>query len=446
MTDELNQVIDRLHDGDEAEKPSILVTALEDLDETQIALLLEALPLDERIQRWHEIPPDQQRDVLIEMRTEVRGSILRTLSSEQITALLEELEAQELIELAESLPEAMVDDALSKMDTQQRSYFERTSQYNEEQLGRFVDHNLLMLPANARVQDADRMLRRDLPDYTDSLYLYDRSGRYAGTIRKNRLYTIPGHMPLSSLVDEDAECLQGDSELMAAVDAVMLSGWVALPVIDDQKRLLGRITLRDAMEIQRKQFEGQLMAQAGMSEEEDLFAPVLRSSKRRATWLGVNLLTAFLASWAIGLFEATLQQVVALAVLMPIVASMGGIAGSQTLTLMIRALALNQISRGNTLSLLRKEVGIACVNGLVWALIIGLIVALWFASPGLGAVIGVAIAANILAAAAAGVGIPILLDHYKIDPALSGSVILTTVTDVVGFVSFLGLGSLFLLS
>jgi len=205
------------------------------------------------------------------------------------------------------------------------------------------------------------------------------------------------------------------------------------------------MTLKDGLQILRESHEAEIRAQAGLSEDEDLFSPVLRSSMRRATWLGINLLTAFLASWAIGLFEATLQQVVALAVLMPIVASMGGIAGSQTLTLIIRGIALGQISKGNLWPLLRKELSVGGFNGVLWACAIGLIAAWWFSDPMIGVVIGSAIAINILAAAVAGVFVPLVLDKLKIDPALSGSVILTTVTDVVGFVTFLGLGTLLLI-
>lgn len=445
MTEELNQVIDLLHSTEEHDKPSVMETVVESMDAFQIALLLEAMPLEERLARWNEIGASEQGDVLVAMRADARTTIVKNLSEEQLNQLLSTLDAQDLIELGDTIPERFIEDALSRMDQAQRDYFERSLQYSEEQIGRYVSHELVMLPASVRVQDADRLLRRSLPAYTDSLFLYDRSGRYSGTVRTAQLYTLPGHLPLSGEADEDAECLSGDTPLMEAAEAVMLSGWAALPVVDDQQRLLGRLTLRDAMDIQREQFESQLMAQAGMNEEEDLFAPVMRSSARRATWLGINLLTAFLASWTIGLFEATLQQVVALAVLMPIVASMGGIAGSQTLTLMIRGLALNQISRGNITSLLQKEIGVAAVNGCIWAVVIATIAALWFSSPALGLVIGIAIIVNILAAALSGVLIPMILDHYEIDPALSGSVILTTVTDVVGFLTFLGLGAWLLL-
>nr|WP_246480049.1 magnesium transporter [Motiliproteus sediminis] len=428
----------------EGERPTVMESALDEMDAEQLALLLEALPQEERYRRWQQIPADEQPHVLVALRGEARTTLFHAMAEEVREQLLAGLDAQDLIELADSLPDSAVEAALSRMDEEQRRYFERSLQYDNHQVGRYVDHELLILPASVRVQDADRLLRRELPAYTDSLYLYDRSGRYSGTVRTGNLYTLPGHLPLSGEADEEAEVLRGDIELGDAAEAVMRCGWAALPVVDEQGRLLGRITLRDAMDIQREQFEAQLMAQAGMNEEEDLFAPVLRSSRRRATWLGINLLTAFLASWAIGLFEATLQQVVALAVLMPVVASMGGIAGSQTLTLMIRGLALNQISRGNLRQLLYKEVGVASVNGLLWALLIALVAAVWFSSIPLGLVIGVAIAVNILAAALAGVLIPMILDRMEIDPALSGSVILTTVTDIVGFVSFLGLGALVL--
>ena len=216
-------------------------------------------------------------------------------------------------------------------------------------------------------------------------------------------------------------------------------------MVDDTNKLLGRVDILSASELVNENYERQVMATAGMDEDEDLFAPVAKSARSRALWLGINLLTAFLASWFIGLFEATLQQVVALAVLMPVVASMGGIAGSQTLTLIVRGLALGQVTGANLKALMTKELKVGGVNGVIWALVIGIVAFFWFSDPLLGLVICLAIFMNILAAALAGVLLPVVLDKLKIDPALSGSVILTTVTDIVGFVAFLGLGSLFLL-
>jgi magnesium transporter len=327
----------------------------------------------------------------------------------------------------------------------QRQHYQRSAQYDDYQIGRYVDHELIILPKTARVRDAMRLIKKSLPEYTDSLYLIQRNGDYAGTVAIQKIYSALPEQSLMELSTEDPFTIAADIHLSDASEKVEHSGLAALPVIDDNNKLSGRITLRQAIEITREDYESQLMATAGLNEDEDLFAPVFRSSKRRATWLGINLLTAFLASWAIGLFEATLQQIVALAVLMPIVASMGGIAGSQTLTLIIRGIALGQISKGNMSPLLIKEVSVGALNGVLWAIVIGVITSFWFESASIGLVIAAAIVLNIVAAAFSGVLVPIVLDRFNIDPALSGSVILTTVTDVVGFVAFLGLGTLFLL-
>jgi magnesium transporter len=220
---------------------------------------------------------------------------------------------------------------------------------------------------------------------------------------------------------------------------------LSAPVVDDHNRVLGRITVDDVVDLIRENSERALMQMAGLDDEADMFAPVLVSSRRRAVWLGINLVTAFSAAWVIGLFQATLEQLVALAVLMPIVASMGGIAGSQTLTLVIRGLALGQLQKGNIRILLNRELGISILNGLLWSVVIALLAVWWFGDWGIGAVLGVAILVNLLCAALAGWGIPLILERMGIDPALAGSVILTTVTDVVGFFAFLGLATLLLL-
>jgi len=253
-------------------------------------------------------------------------------------------------------------------------------------------------------------------------------------------------LPVDPLIDPDAPVVEGELDLDQGSDIVSRSGYTALAVVDSDGKLLGRLSIGEALENVRRSLESQFMHTAGLDEEEDLFAPIMISAKRRALWLGINLLTAFLAAWTIGLFEATLQQVVALAVLMPIVASMGGIAGSQTLTLMIRGLALEQITEQTYMALLRKEMGVAALNGVLWSIVIAVITYFWFGDWLIGGIIGAAIVINIVIAAVSGVYIPRWLDKLNIDPALSGSVILTTVTDVVGFFAFLGLGSLFLLA
>jgi magnesium transporter len=277
------------------------------------------------------------------------------------------------------------------------------------------------------------------------LMVVDRTGRYVGMLLSISILGQPSHLPIVEFVDDDAPIVDGEMDLDKGSDIVARSGYTALAVIDEAGKLLGRLSIGEALENVRRSLEGQFMHTAGLDETEDLFAPVLDSAKRRAIWLGINLLTAFLAAWTIGLFEATLQQVVALAVLMPIVASMGGIAGSQTLTLIIRGLALGQITSKTYWTLLKKELGVGLINGLLWSAVIAVVTYFWFGDMIIGTVIGLAIVINILVAAASGVVIPVLLEKAKIDPALSGSVILTTITDVIGFFVFLGLGSLLLL-
>ena len=445
MSDEISQHIDQIIRQEEGTEPDHVLDGLDDLEPDQIALLLESLPLDAREHAWSQVPLSLHADVLVAMRAEPRESLLRLFDSGALDQLTESLDAESLIELVDSLPDEVVDIALARMDQRQRTYFEQSAGYEDNQVGRYVDHDLLILPQNSRVRDAARLLRRVVPEYTTHLWLTNRAGQLAGAVAITSLFTAREHQPLSELLEPDLESLQAGLTLKDATERFELAAVPALPVVTEDGILLGRMTQRLAMEVLHESYEAQLMATAGLDEEEDLFAPVLRSSKRRATWLGINLLTAFLASWAIGLFEGTLQEVVALAVLMPVVASMGGIAGSQTLTLIIRGLALGQITTANVMPLLKKELSVGGLNGVLWAVVIGAVASLWFNSAAIGLVIGTAIVINIAAAALSGVLIPVLLERLKIDPALSGSVILTTVTDVVGFVAFLGLGTLVLL-
>jgi magnesium transporter len=273
----------------------------------------------------------------------------------------------------------------------------------------------------------------------------DRKGHYTGVLSLSALVTADLDQPVAELMHSDIPGIRVDSSSAEVARLFQDLDLLSAPVVDEHNRLIGRITIDDVVDLIRESSDRTMMQMAGLDDEADIFAPVLTSSKRRAVWLGINLITAFLAAWVIGLFEATIQQVVALAVLMPIVASMGGIAGSQTLTLLIRGLALGQVQKGNTHLLLRRELGISLLNGLLWSVVIALLVVLWFDDWKIGAVLGAAILVNLLCAALAGWGVPLLLQRMGIDPALAGSVILTTVTDVVGFFAFLGLATLFLI-
>lgn len=428
-----------------AENTRAVAELMQQLEPDEMALALEALPLEKRVPVWHGIPDEEKLDVLVAMRGEARLLLLRQLPETELPALFDEVEAEDLIELAESVPDSVIDLALGRMDSSQRKYYDMAQQYAEHEVGRWVNHDVLIASQNIRVAEALRLLRRETAEYTEVLYLVDRTGRWAGCAKINRLLAAQSHQNVAELKEEDYPSLMAEDDIYDAAEMVERSGYIALPVLNQDGALVGRLDVGTAMELLREQAENQLMASAGLAEDADLFAPVKRSAQTRAVWLGINLLTAFLASWFIGLFEATIQEVVALAVLMPVVASMGGIAGSQTLTLIVRGLALKQISGANFQALLYKELRVGVLNGVLWALVIGTIAKIWFDSYLLGVVIAAAIVINIISAALSGVVIPVVLDKLKIDPALSGSVILTTVTDVVGFVAFLGLGSLILL-
>jgi magnesium transporter len=445
MSDQLPNLIEEVvaapEQGDEKALASIV--AIQDVNDT--ALLLESLPYETRIEVWETVPKHKQLDVLVAMRGDPRESIIDSYESEELDAIFNDIDAEQLLEIADSLPNKLIDRISSLMDKKQRKYFEDASQYDEDEIGHWLSHELLVLPLNAKVKDGLRLIRRDIPNHVDTIFLVNRAGQFSEAVKVHKLFSAPEHLQLLEISEEYIDVIKAKDDSYDASQLVQKSGFAALPVVNENNTLLGRLDVKTAYELTKEHYERQIMATAGMDENEDLFAPVRKSAKSRALWLGINLLTAFLASWLIGMFEATLQEVVALAVLMPVVASMGGIAGSQTLTLIVRGLAMGQVTGANVKALVSKELRVGGLNGVIWAIVIGVVAYFWFSDSMLGVVIGLAILLNIIAAAFAGVAVPIILDKLKLDPALSGSVILTTVTDSVGFVVFLGLGTMFLL-
>lgn len=412
----------------------------------EAARLMEALPYNERVKAWSGVSIARQKDILLEMHADARESLIEAMSSDALIELIGILDAEDLIELWEELPDSISEYALASLDDKQRKYFDQAFRYHDEQIGRYINFDVLSLPGNSKVSDALRMIRRsECNPHAPMVYVTDRFGHYSGVVYFHDIIKALPHSPISELL-VNLPSIRAEADLMAAALDVENAETSALPVVNENNIFLGCITLADAVWIVREESESVLMKTVGMNEDEDLFAPVKRSAKRRALWLGINLLTAFLASWTIGLFGATLEKVVALAVLMPIVASMGGIAGSQTLTLIIRGIALGQISDANFRALLIKELRVGVLNGVLWSMVVAVIAGLWFQDVLISLIIAVAIVINVAAAALSGVVIPVLLDRFRIDPALSGSVILTTVTDVVGFVAFLGLGTLLLMN
>jgi magnesium transporter len=417
------------------------------LQPAEIAHLLESLPPSQRLLVWGMVAREEQAEVLLQVGDEVRAGLLETMDNEHIVSALEGLDVDDVADLLAELPDTVTRQVLAGMDKQDRERLEAVLSYAEDTAGGLMNTDTVTVRADVDLDVVLRYLRMrgGIPPQTDSLFVVERYGQYQGTLPLVTILARDPNQLVSQVMDTDIE---GIPALTPAAQVAILfeaRDLISAPVVDEEGRLLGRITVDDVVDVIREEGEHELFSMAGLPEEEDLFAPVIPSTRRRAIWLGVNLLTAFIASWVISLFEGTLERVVALAVLMPIVASMGGIAGGQTLTLVIRGLALGQVGKTNARTLFTKEMAVGALNGLIWALFVATLSALWFHNLQIGAIIAVAMVINLVCAAVAGVSIPILMRSLGVDPAIAGGVLLTTVTDVVGYLSFLGLATLFLL-
>ncbi|NQD91139.1 magnesium transporter [Pseudomonas sp. CrR25] len=417
------------------------------LHPAKVAGLLEALPPDERRSVWSMVETERAGKVLIYLHDEIRVALALELDLEDLIASAQHLELDDRVDLIQTLPGELGAKLLRASSASQRSQLESMLAYPEDSAGGLMNADAIQVRADVKVNTVLRYLRllETLPPQTDLLMVVDRKGHYQGGLRLSALVTADLERSVAELLERSITGIAASASGSEVDQLFKELNLLSAPVVDEHNRVIGRITLDDVADLMREDSERTLMQMAGLDDEADIFAPVMVSSRRRAVWLGINLITAFSAAWVIGLFQATLEQLVALAVLMPIVASMGGIAGSQTLTLVIRGLALGQVQKGNLRILLNRELGISILNGVLWAVVIALLAVLWFGHWGLGAVLGSAILINLLCAALAGWGIPLLLERMGIDPALAGSVILTTVTDIVGFFAFLGLASLLLL-
>ncbi|MBI5040205.1 MAG: magnesium transporter [Gammaproteobacteria bacterium] len=417
------------------------------LHPAEIGDLLESLPQGPRVILWELVDPEDHGEVLLHVNDEVRSGLIKEMEPGELVAMTEGLDTDDLADLLADLPGAVIHEVLRAMDLQNRHRLEAVLSYSEDTAGGMMNVDTVTVRADVSLDVVLRYLRLrgDIPDLTDSLMVVNRYDKYLGMLPLTTLLTSDPDMTVAEVMDREIEGIRAD---LADVDVAKIfqdRDLISAPVVDDSGKLLGRITIDDVVDVITDEADHSLMSMAGLDQEDDIFAPVIHSATRRAVWLGINLVTAFLASWVIGLFAGTLEKVVALAVLMPIVASMGGIAGSQTLTLVIRGLALGKIGKTNARWLLFKELAVGGLNGLLWSVVVALIAMAWFQSAQIGLIIGAAIIINLVCAALAGISIPLLLQRFGIDPALAGSVILTTVTDVVGFMAFLGLGTLFLL-
>ncbi len=420
---------------------------IHNLHPAEIAHLLESLPKGPRFILWELVDPEDRGEILLHVNDEVRSGLIEEMETGDLIAATEGLDTDDLADLLQDLPSTVIDEVLRSLDQQNRHRLESVLSYPEDTAGGLMNVDTVTVRADVTLDVVLRYLRLrgSIPDLTDSLFVVDREDRYLGLLPLTTLLTRDPDLTVAEVMERGVEGIPADTPADQVAKLFEDRDLVSAPVVDENGRLLGRITIDDVVDVIRDEAEHSLMSMAGLDEEDDIFAPVVPSATRRAVWLGINLVTAFMASWVIGLFEGTLQQVVALAVLMPIVASMGGIAGSQTLTIVIRGLALGQIGQSNARWLMFKELAVGALNGVLWALVVAAIATAWFQDMDIGLVIAAALILNLLAAALAGFSIPMILHRVGIDPALAGSVLLTTVTDVIGFMAFLGLGTLILL-
>ena len=421
---------------------------LRSLAPAEIAHLLESLPPAEREIIWNLVDEEHDGEILCLVTDEVSAHLIRRMDPQELLAATENLDLDDLADLVQQMPSAITAEVMDALDDQRRKRLETVLSYAEDTAGGLMNTDMVTVRPEVTLDVVLRYLRRlgdAVPSSTDKLFVVNRDDGYLGILRLSSLVTRDPEDSVAEAMSLDMQPIHADMSASDVARRFEALDMLSAPVVDDNGQLVGRITVDDVVDVIREEGEHQFMGHAGLSEEEDMFAPILSSTRRRALWLGINLATAFLASWVIGQFEEALSKVVALAVLMPIVASMGGIAGSQTLTLAIRGIALGQLSSGNARALLLKELAVGTLNSLIWAAVVAVIAGVWFSSGEIAILIAVALTINMVSAAIAGSLLPLLLQRIGIDPALAGSVLLTTVTDVVGFLSFLGLATVFLI-
>ncbi len=416
------------------------------LPAAEIALFLESLPKDKRNKVWDLIDSEHSGEILVHLHDEVRTRFIDKMEPKELVSATESLELDDLADIILDLPKEVSDELLLSMDNNNRELLKRVLSYSEDSAGGLMNPDVITIRPDVTIDVVLRYIRMrgTLPTPLGDLFAVGRNGHYRGRLDVNDLLLQDPNTKVADLLDLKAPAILATTPASEVAQDFEHHDWISAPVVDDNNTLIGRITVDDIVDVIRDESEQTVMRMAGLDEEDDMFAPVLISSKRRAVWLGINLLTALAAAFSIGFFATTLERIVALAILMPVVASMGGIAGSQTLTLMIRGMATGQVGLGNAKSLLSREFAISIFNSFIWAIVLAGITYLWFKDWDIGMVIAFALTINLIAGALAGVIVPLILRRLSIDPAIAGGVVLTTVTDIVGYVSFLGLGSIYL--
>ena len=419
---------------------------LDELHPADIAFILESLPLDDRLTVWQLVKADRDGDILLEVSDAVRESLIADMDRHEILAAVEPLDADELADLVEDLPTAMLPELMASLDSQQREQVQSALSYEDDKLGALMDFEMVTIREDVSLEVVLRYLRRfeELPPQTDKLFVINNDNLLTGVLPLHWVLVNSPDKMVSDVMAPDVNTFHPTDDAYEVAQAFERYDLVTAPVVDGGGHLIGRITIDAMVDVIREESEAEMLGRAGLREEEDIFASIWASVRNRWAWLAINLVTAFLASRVIGLFEGAIEKLVALATLMPIVAGIGGNSGNQTITMIVRAMALDQVSANAIRRLWRKELGVALFNGIVWGGVIGAVAAMLYHSPMLGVVMTAAMTLNLLLAAFMGVGIPMMMIRLGRDPALGSSVFLTFMTDSGGFFIFLGLASLFL--
>jgi magnesium transporter len=440
----LAEVQELLHDGKRLVE---LRRKLDAFHPADIAYILEALPLEERLAVWDMVKADRDGDILIEVSDAVRESLIASMNPAELVAAAETLEADELADIAPDLPPSVIEEVVQSLPLEERERLRAALSYPEGSVGALMDFDHVAVRDDVTLEAATRYLRRldELPDHTDQLFVVDREQRLKGTLPLGRLIVSDLHLQVSGVLVPESVKLYPEDAAEDAANAFERYDLVSAPVVDADGRLIGRLTVDAVVDYIRQRSAESQLAEAGLQHEEDVFAPVLDSFKNRWAWLAVNLVTAFIASRVIGIFEESIAQLVALAALMPIVAGIGGNSGNQTITMIVRALALGQIQNPYWAKLFVKEIGVALLNGVVWGTLLGAMAYAFYGSVALGGVMALAMILNLVLAAFMGVAIPWIRERFRKDPAVGSSVLITAVTDSGGFFIFLGLATLFLI-
>lgn len=420
---------------------------LDELHPADVAHILEALPLDERLTVWELVKAERDGEILLEVSDSVRESLIASMDKAELLAAAGTLDSDEIADIADDLPHDVIQELLAMLDTQKRVRLESAMSFSEESVGALMDYDMVTIRADVTLEVTLRYLRRlgDLPDQLDKLFVVERDDVLIGVLPLKRLLTTDPEATVAAVMVEDFVRFEPDDDAHEAAQAFERYDLVMAPVVDAQNRLIGRLTVDAVLDYIRESTDADMLSMAGLTEEEDLFSTVWKAGRNRWPWLAVNLVTAFIASRVIGVFEGSIEKLVALAALMPIIAGIGGNSGNQTTTLIVRGLALGQITAANAKRLIGKELGVAALNGVVWGTVVGIFAWLLYSNIALGGVMALAMMLNLIVAALAGVFIPLAMTRMKRDPAMGSSVLLTATTDSMGFFIFLGLATVFLL-